>query len=75
MLGYRIDGFRGAAGGYRLAPGTKMPPLMLDDGDVIAITAGLLTTQTGSIAGMEENAQRALAKLEPGHAASAAPPG
>jgi predicted DNA-binding transcriptional regulator YafY len=63
MLGYRIDGYRGAAGGYRLAPGTKMPPLMLDDRDVIAITAGLLTTQTGSIAGMEENAQRALAKL------------
>ncbi len=64
MLGYRIDGLRGAAGGYRLAPGTKMPPLLLDDSDVIAITAGLLTTQTGSIAGMEGNAARALAKLE-----------
>jgi predicted DNA-binding transcriptional regulator YafY len=64
MLGYRIDGIRGAGGGYRLAPGTKMPPLLLDDGDVIAITAGLLTTQTGSIAGMEETAERALAKIE-----------
>jgi predicted DNA-binding transcriptional regulator YafY len=64
MLGYRIDGHRGAAGGYRLAPGTKMPPLLLDDGDVIAIAAGLLTTQTGGIAGMEESAERALAKLE-----------
>ena len=63
-LGYRIDGLRGSAGGYRLAPGTKMPPLLLDDGDVIAITAGLLTSLTGSIAGMEENAERALAKLE-----------
>ena len=63
VLGYRIEGFRGSTGGYRLAPGTRMPPLLLDDGDVIAITAGLLTTQTGSIAGMEENAERALAKL------------
>ena len=63
-LGYRIDGFRGSAGGYRLAPGTKMPPLLLDEADVIAITASLLTSQTGSIAGMQENAERALAKLE-----------
>ncbi len=64
MLGYRVDGLRGSAGGYRLAAGTRMPPLLLDDADVIAITASLLTTQTGSIAGMHENAQRALAKLE-----------
>jgi predicted DNA-binding transcriptional regulator YafY len=64
MLGYRIDGFRGASGGYRLAPGAKIPPLLLDDGDVIAITAGLLSIHTGGIAGMEDNAQRALAKLE-----------
>ena len=64
MLGYRIDGVRGSAGGYRLAPGTKMPPLLLDEADVIAITASLLTSQTGGIAGMQENAERALAKLE-----------
>ena len=63
-LGYRIDGFRGSAGGYRLAAGSKMPPLLLDDADVVAITASLLTGSTGSVAGMEENAQRALAKLE-----------
>ena len=41
-----------------------MPPLLLDEADVVAITASLLTSQTGSIAGMEENAERALAKLE-----------
>ena len=64
MLGYRVDGFRGSAGGYRLAPGSKLPPLLLDDADVIAITASLLTASTGSVAGMEETAQRALAKLE-----------
>jgi hypothetical protein len=44
-IGYRIDGLRGSAGGYRLAPGTRMPPLLLDDADVIAITASLLTTR------------------------------
>ena len=64
MLGYRVDGLRGSAGGYRLAPGSKLPPLLLDDADVIAITASLLTASTGSVAGMEETAQRALAKLE-----------
>jgi predicted DNA-binding transcriptional regulator YafY len=63
-LGYRIDGFRGSAGGYRMAAGSKMPPLLLDDADVVAITASLLTASTGSAAGMEESAQRALAKLE-----------
>src|SRR5262245_39826764 len=63
-LGYRIDGRRGAAGGYRLAPGARMPPLLLDDSDVIAITVGLLATQTGGVAGMEEGAERALAKLQ-----------
>ncbi len=63
-LGYRVVGFRGSAGGYRLEPGTKLPPLLLDDADVIAITTSLLTTQTGGIAGMQEHAQRALAKLE-----------
>ena len=41
-----------------------MPPLLLDEADVIAITAGLLASESGSIAGMQENAQRALAKLE-----------
>ena len=50
LLGYRIDGIRGSAGGYRLAPGTKMPPLLLDDADVIVITASLLATQTGVLA-------------------------
>ena len=54
VLGYRIVGFRGSGGGYRLEPGTKMPPLLLDDADVIAITTSLLTTQTGGIAGMQE---------------------
>jgi predicted DNA-binding transcriptional regulator YafY len=63
-LGYRIDGFRGPAGGYRMTAGSKMPPLLLDDADVVAITASLLTASTGGVAGMGESAQRALVKLE-----------
>ena len=46
----------GSAGGYRLAPGSKLPPLLLDDADVVVITASLLTASTGSVAGMEESA-------------------
>lgn len=63
-LGYRIDGFRGSAGGYRMAAGSKMPPLLLDDADVVVITASLLSAPAGGAAGMEEEAGRALAKLE-----------
>ncbi|QGG95232.1 helix-turn-helix transcriptional regulator [Actinomarinicola tropica] len=62
-LGYRIDGVRGPAGGYRLGSGARMPPLLLDEEDVVAVAASLLT-QRGHVAGLDESAERALAKLE-----------
>jgi predicted DNA-binding transcriptional regulator YafY len=63
-LGYRVEGVRGTAGGYRLAAGTRMPPLLLDDADVVAIAVGLLTTTAGGVAGLDDNAPRALGKLQ-----------
>ncbi|MEU7648081.1 helix-turn-helix transcriptional regulator [Streptomyces huasconensis] len=62
-LGYPVEGTTGHAGGYRLASGTAMPPLLLDDDEATA-TAVALRTAAGHLTGMEETALRALAKLE-----------
>jgi predicted DNA-binding transcriptional regulator YafY len=63
-LGYPIEGAPGIAGGYRLAAGAQMPPLLLDDAEAIAVAVGLRSAASGSIAGIEEYSVRALAKLE-----------
>jgi predicted DNA-binding transcriptional regulator YafY len=64
QLGYPVDSLTGPAGGYRLRAGTAMPPLLLDDDEAIAIAVGLRTAARASVAGIEENAVRALVKLE-----------
>lgn len=63
-LGYPVDSLTGLAGGYRLAAGSAMPPLLLDDEEAIAIAVGLRTAAGASVAGIEETAVRALVKLE-----------
>jgi predicted DNA-binding transcriptional regulator YafY len=62
-LGYPVDARPGVAGGYRLAAGTAMPPLLLDDDEAVAVAVGLgvLATQRS---GVEETSLTALAKLE-----------
>ena len=64
QLGYPIESLTGPAGGYRLAAGTAMPPLLLDDEEAIAIAVGLRTAAGTSVAGIEETSVRALVKLE-----------
>jgi predicted DNA-binding transcriptional regulator YafY len=63
-LGYPVESLIGPAGGYRLAAGTAMPPLLLDDDEAIAIAVGLRTAARASVTGIEETAVRALVKLE-----------
>jgi predicted DNA-binding transcriptional regulator YafY len=63
-LGYPVLATRGPAGGYRLGAGTAMPPLLLDDEEAVAVAVGLRTGAGGAIAGIEDAALRALAKLE-----------
>ena len=55
---------RGIGGGYRLAAGAHLPPLLLDDDEAVAIAVGLRSAASASIDGMEDTAVRALAKLE-----------
>jgi predicted DNA-binding transcriptional regulator YafY len=63
-LGYPVTGTTGVAGGYRLATGRNLPPLLLEDDEAVAIAVGLRTAAGASVAGIEETAVRALAKLE-----------
>jgi predicted DNA-binding transcriptional regulator YafY len=63
-LGYPVEAAPGVDGGYRLAAGTHMPPLVLDDDEAVAIAVGLRAAAGAAIGGMEDTSVRALAKLE-----------
>src|SRR3954463_12525403 len=63
-LGYPVHATPGVAGGYRLGAGAALPPLLLDDDEAVAVAVGLRTAASGGVAGIEETAVRALAKLE-----------
>ena len=63
-LGYPVEATMGAGGGYRLVSGTAMPPLLLDDGEAVAIAVGLATAARHPVHGIREASVRALAKLE-----------
>jgi len=58
-LGYPIVASRGPDGGYRLGAGTRLPPLLFDDEQAVALAIALQTAATAG-AGIEEAARRAL---------------
>ncbi|MFS0701163.1 helix-turn-helix transcriptional regulator [Cellulomonas sp. 179-A 4D5 NHS] len=62
-LGYPVDARPGVAGGYRLAAGTAMPPLLLGDDEAVAVAVALGVAATRRT-GVEETSLTALAKLE-----------
>ncbi|MET8233900.1 WYL domain-containing protein [Micromonospora sp. NPDC005298] len=63
-LGYPVRAVSGVGGGYRLGSGTRLPPLLLDDGEAIATAVSLRLATGGTVAGAGEAALRALAKLD-----------
>jgi predicted DNA-binding transcriptional regulator YafY len=63
-LGYPVHATPGAAGGYRLGAGARLPPLLLDDEEAVAVAVGLRTVAGRGVSGTEETSVRALAKLE-----------
>lgn len=63
-LGYPVDATPGACGGYRLAAGAHLPPLMLDDDEAVAVAVGLRSAAGAAISGIEETSLQALAKIE-----------
>ncbi|MEV4256845.1 WYL domain-containing protein [Spirillospora sp. NPDC049652] len=58
-LGYPIATVKGPDGGYRLDAGTRLPPLLFDDDQAVALAVALQNA-TASGAGIEDAAARAL---------------
>lgn len=62
-LGYPVEAQRGVDGGYQLAPGASLPPLVVDDEEAVALTVGLQTAAQSSVDGVAESSVRVLAKV------------
>ena len=70
-LGYPVTAHPGVDGGYQLASGAALPPLVVDDEEAVALAVGLRLATQGSVAaqadtapgGIAEAAARALAKV------------
>jgi predicted DNA-binding transcriptional regulator YafY len=61
-LGYAVRAIRGPDGGYRLDAGTRLPPLLFDDEQVVALAVALAGAG-GTGAGIEVAAARALSTV------------
>lgn len=62
-LGYPVEAEAGIGGGYRLGAGGRLPPLLLEDEEAVAVAIGLRVATTTTVSGVEESAISALAKL------------
>ncbi|HEY1967492.1 MAG TPA: YafY family protein [Pseudonocardia sp.] len=62
-LGYPVQASRGVDGGYQLAAGAVLPPLLLDDEEAVALAVALQTAADGAVAGIAESSVRALTKV------------
>ncbi|MFI7626325.1 helix-turn-helix transcriptional regulator [Microbispora rosea] len=62
-LGYPVHTSRGTDGGYQLAPGAVLPPLLLDEEEAVALAVGMGEAARSAITGMEASAIRALTKV------------
>ena len=61
-LGYRITATKGPDGGYQLAAGSELPPLLFDDEQAVAVAVALQSA-AGSGVDLEDAAARALASV------------
>ncbi|WP_046011836.1 helix-turn-helix transcriptional regulator [Microbacterium sp. SA39] len=61
-LGYRIGAIKGPDGGYRLAAGSELPPLLFDDDQAVAIAVALQSVPSSGV-DLDEAAARALATV------------
>ncbi|MER7826308.1 YafY family protein [Streptomyces sp. NPDC096097] len=59
-----VESVRGRYGGYRLAPGFRMPPLMLSDDEALAVLLGLLAgRRSGLTVATDTASETAAAKI------------
>lgn len=62
-LGYPVDATVGVGGGYRMGAGAEMPPLLLDDDEVVAVALALRSGASHAVTGIGDAEIRALVKL------------
>ncbi|WP_246124093.1 helix-turn-helix transcriptional regulator [Nocardia bhagyanarayanae] len=60
-----VRSVRGRYGGYRLAPGYRMPPLMLTDDEAVAVLLGLLTSRSTTATFAADSATAKLRRVLP----------
>lgn len=63
-LGYPVDAEPGPHGGYRLARGASLPPLLFEEDEAVAVGVGLRLAADGSVGGLDDAALAALTKLD-----------
>jgi predicted DNA-binding transcriptional regulator YafY len=63
-LGYPIDATSGPYGGYQLGAGGRLPPLVLDDDEAVAVAMALRAVAGAGATGEESGALSALTKLD-----------
>ncbi|MFJ9694340.1 helix-turn-helix transcriptional regulator [Kitasatospora sp. NPDC101183] len=62
-LGYPVEAHRGVDGGYQLAAGAALPPLVIDDEEAVALAVGLQAAAESPVEGIAEASVRVLAKV------------
>ncbi|HEY8858757.1 MAG TPA: HTH domain-containing protein, partial [Gaiellales bacterium] len=62
-LGIPVAGQRGAGGGYAMRPGFRLPPLMLNDDEAVAVALGVVAAGRLGLAGTPASVESARAKI------------
>lgn len=62
-IGYGVESDPGPWGGYRLRAGARLPPLILDDEEALAVAVGLREAALSGVLGGDQAALSALLKL------------
>ncbi len=62
-LGYPVGASPGVAGGYRLGSGSRLPPLLLDDEEAMAVTLGLILAASHGLSDTADSSMRAFSKI------------
>lgn len=63
-IGIPVEAVRGRYGGYRLRSGFKLPPLMWNEEEALAVTLGLQAVQQSGLSQAVPTVESALAKVE-----------
>jgi predicted DNA-binding transcriptional regulator YafY len=62
-LGIPVAGQRGAGGGYAMRPGFRLPPLMLNDDEAVAVALGVVAAGRLGLSGSPGSASSARGKI------------